>query len=381
MSEFFIYVGITLLALLMFFWWYKRVDYKAEKNWLLEQIKQTNDSQQTQLIQALKKLELEYDQKSKSLSTTLWVTLMIAPATFAIDYIWFQDIPISERITIAEAQNNQQEAPDLETAIAQLEQKLAENPDDLDGQMLYASAMMQLQRYEYAVGAFKKANQLSPDNPHILTELAEAIAFKNNTGSFLGEPEPFLQQAIGINPSHQKAMWLQGIVFYEKLEYAKAEQIWSDLLQQVQSPNIRETITTQINQARAALNKSALDDLDMAVGVEYLIAVGADQSIQNMSLDAGARIFVYAKEINGLPMPIAAIPINQPFSWPISVRLNDQHNLNPNRKLSSFEAIEFSAKLSLSGDATPAADDIISDLVIGDQESTTIKLKLSISNE
>lgn len=370
MTELLIYLGITLFCLLLFYWWYRQTDSQAQKKWLLQQLSQADDAEQIKLTQALKNIE---NKPKQAFSTTLWMALIIAPATFAIDYLWFQDIPIAERVSVADVQ---QTAPDLDTAIAQLENKLAENPDDLDGQMLYGNAMMQLQRYEYAVAAYQKANQLEPNNAHILTELAEAVAFKNNTGSFLGEPETYLSKAMSVNPKHQKAMWLQGIVFYEKLQYQQAENIWTELLAQVQSPKVRTTITEQINQARAALNKKSLDGVVDNIGIEYLIAIDGDSSVQALELSPTARVFVYAKEVDGMPMPIAAIPINQPFNWPLSVRLTDQHNLNPNRRLSSFEQVEFSAKLSLTGNATPAPDDLNSDKVIGNQQSTTIKLKI-----
>lgn len=377
MNEFLIYLGITLFSLLLFYWWYKKTDIKAEKKWLLQQLNTAESDEQAAYANALKTLEQQNKSNKKGFSTTLWMALMIAPATFAIDYIWFQTIPIADRISVADVQNAAQDAPDLATAIAQLESKLAENPDDLEGQMLYGSAMMQLQRYENAVGAYRKANEIEPNNAHILTELAEAIAFKNNTGSFLGEPETYLTQAININPKHQKAMWLQGIVLYESLQYAQAEAIWSELLEQVESPNIRQTITTQINQARAALDKQPLTEQIASETLSYLVVIDAPESVKQTDLPATARIFVYAKELNGMPMPIAATPINQPFNWPLSVRLSDRQNLNPARKLSDFEQVEFSAKLSLSGNATPSEDDINSDLVVGDQKSLNIKLKLN----
>ncbi len=75
-----------------------------------------------------------------------------------------------------------------------------------------------------------------------------------------------------------------------------------------------------------------------------------------------------------MPMPIAAIPIPQPLSWPMSLTMTDQHNLNPDRKLSSFAQVQFSAKLSLSGSATPAAGDLKSNLVIADKSATNIQL-------
>ncbi len=381
MNEFLIYAVISLLSLLMFYFWYQRQGHTSEKKWLLEQLNQHSGLEQQPYVDALKKI----NHKSSNLTTTVWVGLMLIPASFAIDYIWFQDIPIDQRVSAtAVTPENGSKAPDLASAITQLEQKLAENPNDLEGQMLYGRSMMSMQRFDYAVAAYQKANQLAPNNADVLTELAEAIAFRNNTGSFLGEPEQYLKQAIEINPNQQKAMWLQGIVYYENLNYIEAENIWTKLLTQIESPNIKTTIINQINQARVAQNKPVINDgaIDSNTSMNaasngYLVVVDASESIKNMTLQPSARIFIYAKQVNGPPMPIAAAPITQPFNWPMSIRLNDSNNLNPERKLSSFEQLEISAKLSLSGSATPQADDIDSETQIISKQSASIQLTLT----
>ncbi|VAW48154.1 hypothetical protein MNBD_GAMMA02-1051 [hydrothermal vent metagenome] len=378
MNEMLIYSGISLLCLVLFYAWYRRQGHAAEKQWLLKQINQTSGQDQQTFVDALSQLK----NKPASLSVTIWMGLMIVPATFAIDYLWFHDIPLEQRISMADMQSSAEQAPDLVTAIKQLEQKLADNPEDLDGQLLYGRSMMSMQRYEYAVGAYQKANQLDPNNANILTELAEAIAFRNNTGSFLGEPEQYLSQAIAIDPKQQKAMWLQGIVYFENLEYQQAEDMWTDLLALVDSPSIKSTVIKQINQALEAQNKPAINIDSSNVSTTgsfggYFVVINASEEIKAMKLNPAARLFVYAKQVNGPPMPIAAVPLSQPFSWPMSVRINDSNSLNPERKLSAFEQVEFSAKLSFSGSATPADDDIVSELKTGNSNALNIQLTLN----
>ncbi len=381
MNEFLTYSIISLLSLLMFYFWYQRQGYTSEKKWLLEKLNQHKGEEQQPYVDALNKL----NHKSSNLNITIWVGLMLIPASLTIDYIWFQSIPIEQRNSVADtAQGNDTKAPDLASAITQLEQKLAENPNDLEGQMLYGRSMMSMQRYDYAVAAYQKANELAPNNADVLTELAEAVAFRNNTGSFLGEPEQYLKQAITINPNQQKAMWLQGIVYYENLNYIEAENIWTKLLTQIESPNIKTTIINQINQARVAQNKPAINDgsIDLitsmsAVNNGFLVVVDASESIKNMTLKPSARIFIYAKQVNGPPMPIAAAPISQPFNWPMSIRLNDSNSLNPERLLSHFAELSISAKLSLSGSATPQADDIDSETQIISKQTSSIQLTLT----
>jgi len=375
MHELFIYIGLSIISLLLFSYWYSRQGKVTEKKWLLAQLNHADEDKQKEFVSAIQDIK---HQKSKIGTTTLLVSMLIIPATFAIDYLWFHEIPIDQRTAITAGND----IPDLATAIKQLEQKLAENPDDIEGQLLYGQTMMSMQNYPVAVSAYKKANEIAPNSPDILTALAEAVAFNNGTGSFLGEPETYLQQAIEIDPKYQKAMWLQGIVHYENQRYEAAETMWTELLQLVEGPNIQATITKQINMARTALNKPVLatgqnnQTIESTETVDYFVVVSADESINKVELTPNSRLFIYAKQVNGPPMPIAAVPISAPFNWPISVKINDANNLNPQRKLSAFEQVEFSAKLSLSGNATPAEDDVFSQVHIASPSNPTIQLTI-----
>ena len=372
MNEFLVYLAICALTLLLFAYWFGRQGQAGEKRWLLEKIQQGGQNQQAYL-DALQELD---KQNNNTAIITLIMALLIIPTTLFIDYVWFQEIPISERVSISEAN---QQAPDLETAIRQLEAKLAEQPDDLEGQLLYGRSMMRLQQFDKAVSAYQLAVSLAPENAGILTELAEAIAFRNNTGSFLGEPEALIQRALQLEPNHQKAMWLQGIIYFEQQQHQAAEDIWTALLPAVTSPGVRNTITQQINQARAALDKPPLQSAPQSGDDNrplYDVLVDASEAVRAMNIPGNARLFVFAREVDGPPMPVAAVPLNPPFEWPILVTLTDRNSLNPDRRLSGFTELSFSAKLSLSGSATPAADDVQSAAVINPKTNNTLTLTL-----
>ena len=396
MTEWLTYASIGLISLVLFYYWYRRQGRAAEKKWLLQQIKLQNDDQQA-CVDALARSK---GNPSAGKLTGL-AALLILPTALIIDALWFQDIPLDQRSSQINSQangnNGQQNAPDLATAISQLEQKLADNPNDLEGQLLYGRSMMSLQRFAYAVGAYRKANELEPNNAHIMTQLAEAIAFDNNTGSFLGEPAELLKQAIQIEPNHQKAMWLYGIVLDEQGQYAAAEALWTDLLKLVDSPNIKATLIQQINRTRASQGKAELDQAisgqaesgqaesgqsddrqqtnDTTVGL-YQVVINGSDNFNSQSLPATARLFVYAKQIDGPPMPVAATVMNQPFSFPMTLQFSDRNSLNGERLLSSFDALKFSAKISLNGSATPAADDITSNEVSATPTDNNIQLTL-----
>lgn len=344
MNEWLTYTLISLALGLLFFILMRRQQTVYANRWLLKKIRQ-EPADNEPYLQALKELK---PNNRQVLKVTLGLLLMVVPVSLYLNYRLFSH---------TDAIQQQQQPPSIEQALAQLEQNLVENPNDLEGQVLYARAMMSMQNFEAAVTALKKAHELAPDDANILTDLAEAIAFKNNTGSFIGEPEKYLQQALAINPYQQKAMWLTGIVAFEKSEFAEAENTWIRLIELIQDPKVKATIIKQINQAKSAQNKPLLtvsadsDSTTETARVTYTIQLDADDAIKSLELPATTRLFIAAKAPAGPPMPIAAVNIVPPFDWPLNIALTDQHNLTSDRQLNDFKEIILTARLSLNGDA------------------------------
>ncbi|KAA3649036.1 MAG: tetratricopeptide repeat protein [Proteobacteria bacterium] len=347
MNTWIVFSVVSLIFALLFFVLMWHQNKHTAKRWLITKIKQ--DSQQKEAyITALNRLD---GKAFGSLKTTFILFLFIIPTALFLNNFLFP------------ATTQQQQPPSIEEALAHLQQALQENPNDLEGQMLYASAMMRMQNFKAAVKAYNKANELAPDNADILTELAEAVAFNNNTGTFIGEPEQLINQALTVNPNHQKALWLKGIIAYEKKEYPQAEQLWTSLALNITDEQVKATIIKQINQARAQQNKPALmpenlnasrnkSPMPVTKSIAYRITIEADEAIKNQDFAATTRVFVSAKAPSGPPMPVAAINVAPPFEWPLTVTLSDQHNLTPNQQLSDFEQVILSASLSINGDAS-----------------------------
>ncbi|MCX7543966.1 tetratricopeptide repeat protein [Marinicella gelatinilytica] len=367
MTPWLIYSTIILALALIFGFLMWGQNKRQSKRWLIQKIKQDTE-QKDRYIQALNKLDTT---KSQALKTTLVLFIFMVPGAILLNSYLFPAV-----------NHDLQQPPSIEEAIGQLEQALQQNPNDLEGQMLYARAMMSMQNFSAAVKSLRKANELSPNNANILTELAEAVAFQNNTGSFLGEPESFIEAALIADPQHQKALWLKGIIAFENQEYTEAEQLWTTLFNIISDEKVKATIIKQINQARSQQNKSAVTHNDLTGNmnaqtdqiVSYSVTVEASEDIKNQQFPATTRVFVAAKAMTGPPMPIAAIDLAPPFQWPLKINLTNQHNLTPNRQLSDFEEIVITARLSVSGDAG-VSDYISQDFVAtSNQPDVTVQL-------
>ena len=133
----------------------------------------------------------------------------------------------------------------------------------------------------------------------------------------------------------------------------------------VQSDNVRTMLTAQINEARSQLGLPLLaaEGDGGAIVPLYTAVVTVDEAFKAQMNSQQATLFVFARQSDGPPMPIAARRFDPPFDFPLQLTLSDVHSLNQNVKLSSVENISLSAKVSFSGSATPADGDIISESV------------------
>ena len=90
-------------------------------------------------------------------------------------------------------------------------------------------------------------------------------------------------------------------------------------------------------------------------------------------------VFIYAKAINGPPIPIAIVR-KQVSDLPLQVALDDSMAMMPNNKLSDHEYVNLIARISKSGNAIPESGDIIG-TVNSVQTSTTDIINLTISQK
>jgi len=104
--------------------------------------------------------------------------------------------------------------------------------------------------------------------------------------------------------------------------------------------------------------------------------VSLDASMQHR-VSADDIVFVMAKAKNGPPMPLAAQRLTV-ADLPLEVTLDDSMAMMPQMKLSGFEEVVVSARISKSGQPGAAAGDISSE-VVDVSLSGTVGVNLSLN--
>lgn len=268
----------------------------------------------------------------------------------------------------------------LAEARAQLERKLAESPGDAEGWMLLARAYTAEGNAAEAAKAYAEAAKRAPRDPNILTEAAEASALVRSDRRFDEAATAQLEQALAIDPNHQRARWFLGISLRQAGEPAKAVETWTPLLTRVDA-NTAASLLTQINEARAAAGmepiKAPATATASATGLTVEVAFAP--SIDIKQLPTEARVFVLARAAGGPPMPVA-VQRHEVSAMPLTITLSDADSPMPTAKLSSLNEVEVIARLSMSGIANRQDGDIESKPVHVRLPSKD-PLKLVIGNE
>jgi cytochrome c-type biogenesis protein CcmH len=294
----------------------------------------------------------------------------------------------------------------IEMMLDQLKERLVENPDDARGWSILARSSMQMQRYDDAAVAFARLNELTPDDPEVLVQYADALAMQAG-GVLAGRPTELLEQALRVDPNQPQGLWLAGMAAQHRGDFEPAMARYSRLLPLLDAdPDSRAQLLNMmrnlVQEARSAGVELAMPDLagaiPPAVGGESTQQVPADESA---TLDSGAlgdaaltvrvtlseeiaasasptdAVFVFARAIDGPPVPLAAARM-QVSDLPFEVVLDDSQAMVPSMKLSSFERVDVVARVSKSGQATASSGDLEGQVGnVATDEDETLQLVIS----
>jgi len=281
---------------------------------------------------------------------------------------------------------------DFAQATAELRAKLQRSPNHPEGWLLLGQAYSAMNRPTDARDAFGYALKLKPDDPDIMVAYAEADAQTRNDHRLDGNTRKLLERAVALAPDHQRGLWLLGISDYQLGHFDDALAHWKHLLGLLQpGSNVANAVDAQIAMAQArAQGKTqaqaeaiAQADAAKAAPTGQALATATDVNAETGAASAGASatastalkvevkldpklaakvspddtLFVYARAINGPPMPLAVARLRV-SALPTSVTLTDAMAMTPQLKLSSFPRVQVSARISKSGNAMPQTGDL-----------------------
>lgn len=264
-----------------------------------------------------------------------------------------------------------------QTAIGSLKQRLEKNGDDGEGWVLLARSYLQLEQLPESIGAYRKAVALLPANADLLVELANTVAISQQR-RLAGEPEQLAERALALDPDNFNALAFAGLAALQSGDRALAQRRWQRLEAMLPADSEdRRRIGALIAQAHTRADGVSSRPRASAVGTRAVApTASAAASIRGQVVLDGAlagkvaptdTLFIFAKAIDGPPMPLAAIRARA-GDLPLSFTLDDSSAMAQGMALSAFSRVKVVARISRLGSVQSQAGDIegmVGDVVVG----------------
>ena len=250
----------------------------------------------------------------------------------------------------------------LEEMVEKLAAKLKEDPTNAKGWFMLARSYMSMNRYQEAVIALEKTNELIPNNPSVMLRYADALTMLNG-GRISGKPFELIKQAVALKPDDPTGLWLIGMGYEEQGDYSKAISYWNLLLPLLQDDKSINEVQKLIRQAKSKAGINTADSsspsvipTEKKITASLKVSVSIDKNkLKDVSMTD--TVFVFAKATSGPPMPLAVVR-KQVKDLPLDVTLNDSMAMIPSMKLSNFNKVQIVARISKSGSPKAQSGDI-----------------------
>ncbi len=111
---------------------------------------------------------------------------------------------------------------------------------------------------------------------------------------------------------------------------------------------------TEPAHAEPAESVKPIGQVAQALAISGTVTIAPNLASKGSATDT---LFVFAREMNGPPMPVAIIRATKK-DLPFTFRLDDSNSMMPSRKLSDVGMVVIVARLSKSGQAMPQSGDL-----------------------
>ncbi|MFK7997849.1 MAG: c-type cytochrome biogenesis protein CcmI [Granulosicoccus sp.] len=282
-------------------------------------------------------------------------------------------------------------APALADMLPQMEERLSQQPDDIQGWRLLGRSYLTVGDFDKARSAFEKALALDDTDAPTLAQLAEAIAMTQQ-GDLSGEPINYIIRANELDPDNEHALWLLSIARQQAGDHQSALQGFDRLLEMAQgNADALATIEQmRVHSVEALSGSGSSAQAPESAGSPKTIDPGETEGasisvLVNVSDEALASstddqvVFVYAKATKGPPMPLAVSRISV-SDLPATVTLDNSMAMIPTMTLSAFPSVTIGARISTTGNATAQSGDWFSEVDSIDPTGTS-EVELTIDQK
>ncbi|HYL70169.1 MAG TPA: hypothetical protein VEY89_02570 [Candidatus Dormibacteraeota bacterium] len=245
-------------------------------------------------------------------------------------------------------------------ALAELQQRVKVNAKDAAAWLGLADAYRAARDNAQARDAYVKVDALKGMTAQSWADYADVLAALAG-GSLAGPAGNAIDRALALDAANPKALWLKASQAHEQQRYAEALTWWRKLRAALppDSPDARiidNNIAEDSSLGGLPAPTAPASAAAGAPGAEVTGTVSLDSRFAGR-VQGDAVLFISAKAADS-PGPPLAVMRTTTTAWPVAFHLDDSMAMIPSRRLSQFDKVVVEARISRSGQATPASGDL-----------------------
>lgn len=218
-----------------------------------------------------------------------------------------------------------------------------EEQDDAEGWRLLGRLAWDAEQGDMAFGALQRAWQLAPDDAQAQRDYGRILVMTRDAA--LQQEGVVLLGQLAQQPQELEALSILAFHHLDRGERDQAVGYWQQLRERLPEGDERRLMIDRTLEQLAAPPAGVTE-----------ISVGLAPQLLGR-IPANARLLVFAKAVGGPPMPLAVrqLAVGQ---WPVKLQLSDADAMMPELKLSQFDTIEITARLTSSANVSAVAGDL-----------------------
>jgi cytochrome c-type biogenesis protein CcmH len=265
------------------------------------------------------------------------------------------------------------EGAEVAAMVGRLENRLNANPNDVSGWLMLGRSYLAMERFEDAAAAYDKAMKLSGEtNVEAALGMGEAISMRAN-GQITPPAAQLFETALRLAPQNPKALLFGGFSAAGRGDKALARSRWEMLKSMNPPPALVQMLDARIAalgtsgeasaEAPAAASPASPAAPGAAANSEAAVNVRISPQLSS-KVTPDALLFVFARE-PGVAGPPLAVKRLTAADIGTTVKLSAADSMMPSRTLHSGQSVTITARVSFSGQPTPAPGDLYGELTYG----------------
>lgn len=276
-------------------------------------------------------------------------------------YLQVGDPGAAAALSTGQTGTHADEGADVEAMVARLDERLRQQPDNLEGWVVLARSREVMEQFDAAVVAYRQAVDLAKRQQapasiqaRLHADLADTMASAQG-GTFDEPVQAMLQAALTLDANQPKALALAGTAALSRGDLDQARQHWQRLISQLEpGSDMALRVQNDLNRLSGGALSSAPSSASAASSPEKLMAglaghIRLDPALK-VRVQPGDTVFIVVRSPTTGRVPVAVLRIDA-SQLPAAFSLDDSHAMSPDLPLSRFDQLSIDARISRTGTA------------------------------